>query len=117
MKQVFTDASLTGWGGVCQGQAVGGVWPRSQRHINLLELETVQLAGELVCIATEESFFVLRYLSEKVAASQENNEGVTEDGIEDAFEDVFYTEAEMERRRMSNASSTISCTSQSHWVP
>ncbi|KAJ8006637.1 hypothetical protein DPEC_G00109300 [Dallia pectoralis] len=26
-----------------QGQAVGGVWPRSQRHINLLELETVQL--------------------------------------------------------------------------
>ncbi|XP_028978901.2 protein HID1 [Esox lucius] len=32
-------------------------------------------------------------------------------------EDVFYTEAEMERRRMSNASSTISCNSQSHWVP
>lgn len=25
-------------------------------------------------------------MSEKVAASQENNEGVTEDGIEDAFE-------------------------------
>ncbi|KAJ8007829.1 hypothetical protein DPEC_G00098260 [Dallia pectoralis] len=43
MTQVFTDASLTGWGGVCQGQGVGGVWPRSQRHINLLELETVQL--------------------------------------------------------------------------
>ncbi|KAJ8009686.1 hypothetical protein DPEC_G00094090 [Dallia pectoralis] len=43
VTQVFTDASLTGWGGMCQGQAVGGVWPRSQRHINLLELETVQL--------------------------------------------------------------------------
>lgn len=43
-------------------------------------------SGELVCIATEESFFILRYLSEKVAASQESNEGVTEDGIEDAFE-------------------------------
>uniref|UniRef100_A0A8D0AFM5 Beta'-coat protein n=1 Tax=Sander lucioperca TaxID=283035 RepID=A0A8D0AFM5_SANLU len=43
-------------------------------------------SGELVCIATEESFFILRYMSEKVAASQENNEGVTEDGIEDAFE-------------------------------
>lgn len=43
-------------------------------------------SGELVCIATEESFFILRYLAEKVAASQENNEGVTEDGIEDAFE-------------------------------
>lgn len=43
-------------------------------------------SGELVCIATEESFFILRYLAEKVAASQESNEGVTEDGIEDAFE-------------------------------
>lgn len=43
-------------------------------------------SGELVCIATEESFFILKYLSEKVAASQESNEGVTEDGIEDAFE-------------------------------
>lgn len=43
-------------------------------------------SGELVCIATEESFFILRYLAEKVASSQESNEGVTEDGIEDAFE-------------------------------
>ncbi|KAG9343156.1 hypothetical protein JZ751_014129, partial [Albula glossodonta] len=43
-------------------------------------------SGELVCIATEESFFILKYLSEKVAASQESNEGMTEDGIEDAFE-------------------------------
>lgn len=43
-------------------------------------------SGELVCIATEESFFILRYLADKVAASQENNEGVTEDGIEEAFE-------------------------------
>ncbi|MGH0174991.1 UNVERIFIED_CONTAM: hypothetical protein FKN15_069757 [Acipenser sinensis] len=43
-------------------------------------------SGELVCIATEESFFILKYLGEKVAAAQESNEGITEDGIEDAFE-------------------------------
>lgn len=43
-------------------------------------------SGELVCIATEESFFILKYLSEKVASAQETHEGVTEDGIEDAFE-------------------------------
>lgn len=43
-------------------------------------------SGELVCIATEESFFILKYLSEKVLAAQETHEGVTEDGIEDAFE-------------------------------
>lgn len=39
-----------------------------------------------MCIATEESFFILKYLSEKVLAAQETHEGVTEDGIEDAFE-------------------------------
>ncbi|KAG2462301.1 COPB2 protein, partial [Polypterus senegalus] len=43
-------------------------------------------SGELVCIATEESFFILKYLADKVASAQESNEGVTEDGIEDAFE-------------------------------
>ncbi|KAK5928952.1 hypothetical protein CgunFtcFv8_010228 [Champsocephalus gunnari] len=43
-------------------------------------------SGELVCIATDESFFVLRYLPERVAAAQENKEDVTEDGIEGAFE-------------------------------
>uniref|UniRef100_A0A3B5QU08 COPI coat complex subunit beta 2 n=1 Tax=Xiphophorus maculatus TaxID=8083 RepID=A0A3B5QU08_XIPMA len=43
-------------------------------------------SGELVCIATEESFFVLRYLTERVSAAQESKETLTEDGIEDAFE-------------------------------
>ncbi|XP_034557802.1 coatomer subunit beta'-like isoform X2 [Notolabrus celidotus] len=43
-------------------------------------------SGELCCIATSESFFVLRYLPEKVAAAQESKEQITEDGIEDAFE-------------------------------
>lgn len=43
-------------------------------------------SGELVCIATDESFFVLRYISEKVAAAQESKEEMTGDGIEDAFE-------------------------------
>uniref|UniRef100_A0A8D0DEL5 Coatomer subunit beta' n=1 Tax=Sander lucioperca TaxID=283035 RepID=A0A8D0DEL5_SANLU len=43
-------------------------------------------SGELVCIGTDESFFVLRYLPEKVAAAQESKEEITEDGIEGAFE-------------------------------
>ncbi|XP_075999730.1 coatomer subunit beta'-like [Genypterus blacodes] len=43
-------------------------------------------SGELVCIATDESFFVLRYSAETVAAAQESKEQITEDGIEDAFE-------------------------------
>ncbi|MEQ2257467.1 Coatomer subunit beta', partial [Ilyodon furcidens] len=43
-------------------------------------------SGELLCIATEESFFVLRYLTERVSAAQESTEMLPEDGIEDAFE-------------------------------
>ncbi|XP_030600997.1 coatomer subunit beta' isoform X2 [Archocentrus centrarchus] len=43
-------------------------------------------SGELVCIATDESFFVLRYLPERVSAAQESKEEITEDGIEAAFE-------------------------------
>ena len=39
---VFTDASLSGWGGTCMSQFVGGLWAAGERrHINLLELETV----------------------------------------------------------------------------
>ncbi|KAK7482524.1 hypothetical protein BaRGS_00026235 [Batillaria attramentaria] len=42
--------------------------------------------GELVCIATEESFFILKYSAEAVEAAKDDKEKVTEDGIEDAFE-------------------------------
>ncbi|KAK5932172.1 hypothetical protein CgunFtcFv8_003898 [Champsocephalus gunnari] len=39
---VFTDASLSGWGGTCMSQAVGGQWPpHMSLHINALELLAV----------------------------------------------------------------------------
>ncbi|XP_042342346.1 coatomer subunit beta'-like isoform X2 [Plectropomus leopardus] len=43
-------------------------------------------SGELVCLSTDESFFVLRFLQERVAAAQESKEEITDDGIEGAFE-------------------------------
>ncbi|XP_073249893.1 coatomer subunit beta'-like isoform X4 [Porites lutea] len=43
-------------------------------------------SGELCCIATEESFFILKYSAENVARAQETPEVMTEDGIEDAFD-------------------------------
>ncbi|XP_070178855.1 uncharacterized protein [Littorina saxatilis] len=45
-KELFTDASLTGWGAHLDGQMVSGVWDSTQSslHINLLELEAVSLA-------------------------------------------------------------------------
>ncbi|KAL0185479.1 hypothetical protein M9458_021176, partial [Cirrhinus mrigala] len=43
---VHTDASTTGWGAVCNGQAASGSWtgPRLLWHINCLELLAVVLA-------------------------------------------------------------------------
>lgn len=42
--------------------------------------------GELVCIATEESYFVLKYDADAVARARETKEDITEDGIETAFD-------------------------------
>ncbi len=43
---VTTDASSTGWGATCNGQAASGLWtgPRLLWHINCLEVWTVHLA-------------------------------------------------------------------------
>ncbi len=43
---VTTDASSTGWGATCNGQAASGLWtgPRMLWHINCLELWAVHLA-------------------------------------------------------------------------
>ncbi|XP_078696891.1 coatomer subunit beta'-like isoform X5 [Branchiostoma floridae x Branchiostoma belcheri] len=42
--------------------------------------------GELVCITTDESFFILSYSAERVSNAMATSEGVTEDGVEDAFD-------------------------------
>lgn len=42
--------------------------------------------GELVCIATEESYFVLKYNEATINAAKETKEGLTEDGFEEAFD-------------------------------
>lgn len=43
-------------------------------------------SGELCCIATEDSFFILKFVAENVAKAQESPELMTEDGVEDAFD-------------------------------
>ena len=43
--------------------------------------------GEMCCITTDESYFILKYVQENVTAALENkDEMVTEDGIEEAFD-------------------------------
>ncbi|XP_076325541.1 coatomer subunit beta' [Tachypleus tridentatus] len=43
-------------------------------------------SGELVSIATEDSFYVLKYCLDAVTKARETKEGLCEDGVEDAFD-------------------------------
>lgn len=43
--------------------------------------------GEMCCITTDESYFILKYIQDNVTAAMENkDELITEDGVEDAFD-------------------------------
>ncbi|KAL3976218.1 tctex1 domain-containing protein 2 [Sarotherodon galilaeus] len=68
-KVVSTDASLRGWGALCEGASVRGIWSTAQRqlHINHLELLAVFLAlkhfrpvleGQHVLVRTDNSTVV-----------------------------------------------------------
>ena len=39
-----------------------------------------------MCLASDDSYFILRYSAESVAKAQATNQGIDEDGIEAAFE-------------------------------
>ncbi len=45
-KVITTDASCTGWGALCDGHPVSGIWTVDDKkwHINCLELKAVHLA-------------------------------------------------------------------------
>ncbi|GIY73245.1 coatomer subunit beta' [Caerostris darwini] len=49
--------------------------------------------GELVCIAAEDSFYILKYNTEAIAEAKQHNREVSEDGIEESF-DVLGTHLE-----------------------
>lgn len=51
--EIFSDASLTGWGIACNGETSGGFWSTSeaQNHINLLELKAAFIG--LRCFAKD----------------------------------------------------------------
>ena len=45
-------------------------------------------SGELVCIASEDAYYILKYNAEGVATALSTNQGIDEDGIEVAFDVV-----------------------------
>jgi len=62
----------------------------SQNLIRRIEITPKQVYwsenGDMVCISTEESYFVLKFNTEAVTNAQETKEGISEDGIDDAFD-------------------------------
>lgn len=42
--------------------------------------------GELCCLASEESYYILKYNSEAVSEAFSTNQGLDEDGVEAAFD-------------------------------
>lgn len=45
-------------------------------------------SGELVCLSSDDSYYILKYNPEGVANSLSTNQGIDEDGIEAAFDVV-----------------------------
>ena len=43
-------------------------------------------SGELVCLASDESYYILRYQSDAVQEAISTNQGVDDDGVEAAFD-------------------------------
>lgn len=66
-------------------------WERLE-HIRRIVIQPKSVywseSGNLVCLATEETYFVLKYNAAVVAQARATNTNITEDGIEDAFEVV-----------------------------
>ena len=69
----------------------------SVKHVNLHTLTpshphtlTLQVywseSGELACVASDDSYYILRYHADTVQAATSTNQGIDEDGIEAAFD-------------------------------
>ena len=74
---IQSDASLTGWGAVCEGVSTGGSWdPQEQLHINCLELLVAELAMKTF-LKSRRGISVLLQLDNSTAVAYINNRGGT----------------------------------------
>ena len=54
MKEIFSDASTSGWGGVCEGNKVHGFWNSEERKLHINQLEILAAFLALKCFAFDE---------------------------------------------------------------
>lgn len=50
---IFTDASLTGWGAVCDSHKTGGIWSPTEKNFHINELELLAVFFGLKCFAAD----------------------------------------------------------------
>ena len=75
--EIFTDASDTGWGAVCEGQKIGGHWTTEERiwfHINYKELLAVFFAVK-VFLNNKSNIHVRLFVDNTTALAYINNFG------------------------------------------
>ena len=48
-------------------------------------------SGEMVCLTTDDSFYILHYFPDAARQAFANNEGVDDDGVEAAFDVSMYS--------------------------
>lgn len=75
---IQSDASLTGWGAVCEGVSTGGSWNSQEQllHINCLELLAAELAMKTF-LKSRQGISVLLQLDNSTAVAYINNRGGT----------------------------------------
>lgn len=75
-KEIFTDASRTGWGAVCEGKKVNGRWKVSEleHHINYLELLAAFLGLKTFAKKNDNCAILLR-IDNTTAISYINRQG------------------------------------------
>ena len=86
---IFSDASLTGWGGKCDDITTGGHWDHSENsHINVLELKAALLSLKSLCRNVIDSHIRL-HMDNTSAVACINKVGSTKEPLLEVTKDIF----------------------------
>lgn len=92
-QEIFTDASMTGWGARMGSQSTGGQWAQAElAHINVLELKAVLLAIQTFC-RTDSNIHVKIRSDNSTTVACINKAGSTKVALHDlTFELLTWTQ-------------------------
>ncbi|XP_051175652.1 uncharacterized protein LOC127290874 [Leptopilina boulardi] len=75
-REVFTDASLSGWGAFCEGEKAHGLWNDQERKLHINSLELLAAFMGLKCfVETDRSCEILLRMDNKTSIAYVNKMG------------------------------------------